>query len=307
MTKPLRFAFCTLLLLVGCRVEDTKPVYENGSRLRAVMEAERKRAAAQAQAKPGQTPPAGGPSAGSPPPPRPVGVPGSGGTQQPAGYLPPSEKGAYVEMSETPAGVPPPPPAPKAPASQQPGTAGSPGDAGDTRARTGGTGGNVPHGIAPTLRKGDGGGMPPGAAGRLGNAGTPPSVFGASALPGLPMGNPTGTEAELQKNRQAFERQMQQDGAGKPGGKDATNAGDTRPAGYGGGGATPGGTGLGASPDLTGVRGVNPDRRAPSAQAVTERADETIVARQLREAAGRETDPVLRQKLMNEYRKYTTP
>lgn len=309
MTKPRTFALCALLLLVGCRVEDTKPVYQDSSRLRAVQEAERKRA--EAQAKPGQTPPAGGPSAGGTPPPRPSGTTGSGGPRKPAGYLPPSEQGARVEMSETPAGAPPPPPStgatPPAPAAGKSGAAEAPGAAGETRSRQGGTGGNVPHGIAPTARQGVGGGMPPGAAGSLGNAGTPPPVSGPNALPATPMGDPTGTEAELARNRQAFEEQMRQGGGGKPGGKDQENSGDTRPAGYGGGGATPGGTGLGASHDLTGVRGVNPNRNAPSAQPRTERADETIVARQLREAAEREQDPVLKQKLLLEYRKYTAP
>ena len=77
--------------------------------------------------------------------------------------------------------------------------------------------------------------------------------------------------------------------------------------GYGAGGASATATGLGASPDLTGDISGTPHRGGPSAVQATAVADETVVARQLREAAEREPDPVLRAKLWLEYRNYTRP
>ena len=44
--------------------------------------------------------------------------------------------------------------------------------------------------------------------------------------------------------------------------------------------------------------------RGGTAVALPSGGDDDIVARQLREAAQRETDPVLREKLWDEYRKY---
>ena len=75
--------------------------------------------------------------------------------------------------------------------------------------------------------------------------------------------------------------------------------------GYGAGGAAGRATGLGASPDLTGETSGAPRTGGSSAVQAVVAADETIVARQLREAAEREPDPVLREKLWVEYRNYT--
>lgn len=79
------------------------------------------------------------------------------------------------------------------------------------------------------------------------------------------------------------------------------------PEGIGAGGAAQRATGLGNTPDLSGemrdgARPLPPSRRA--AANLPDGADDDIVSRQLREAAERETDPVLRDKLWEEYRKY---
>ncbi len=79
------------------------------------------------------------------------------------------------------------------------------------------------------------------------------------------------------------------------------------PGGIGAGGAAQRATGLGNTPDLSGemrdgARPLPPSRRA--AANLPDGADDDIVSRQLREAAERETDPVLRDKLWEEYRKY---
>jgi hypothetical protein len=298
MTKITTLSLCAVVLLAGCRIEDTKPQVQSNTRMRAVMEAERKRSEAQAKAEGSQTPPSGAPAAAGNAPPKAPGEAGGGTPKRPAGYLPPSEHGAYVEMTETPAGSPPPPPTSKA------GTVGGAG----ANARGGGTGGAVPHGVAPTPRAGIGGGLPPpGGPGSLGSQGAAPAVSGTSAPLGMPAGNPAATATELEQNRQEFDRLMRE--AKSAAARDNQGGNGKLPAApvYGGGGATAGSTGLGASPDLTGVRGKNPRENAPSAQPPSGHADETIVARQLREAAEREPDPVLKQKLLLEYRKYTSP
>lgn len=74
-------------------------------------------------------------------------------------------------------------------------------------------------------------------------------------------------------------------------------------AGLGGAGQA---TGLGSSPDLTGeLKAGGPPRPVGQSGTPTGTADEDVVARQLREAAQREVDPVLRDKLWQEYRRYT--
>jgi hypothetical protein len=73
----------------------------------------------------------------------------------------------------------------------------------------------------------------------------------------------------------------------------------------GAGGAASAASGLGNTPDLSGeTRGARPPMRGRSAANLPDGADDDIVSRQLREAAERETDPVLRDKLWDEYRKY---
>jgi hypothetical protein len=75
----------------------------------------------------------------------------------------------------------------------------------------------------------------------------------------------------------------------------------------GAGGRATVGTGQGNTPDLVGEeRRGDSDHVAigPVPDDIPNERDDDIVARQLREAAMKETDPVLREKLWDEYRKY---
>jgi hypothetical protein len=75
----------------------------------------------------------------------------------------------------------------------------------------------------------------------------------------------------------------------------------------GAGGAATTASGIGNTPDLSGDNGAGEYRRAavaPTPQGIPDGRDDDIVARQLREAASREADPVLREKLWDEYRRY---
>ena len=79
----------------------------------------------------------------------------------------------------------------------------------------------------------------------------------------------------------------------------------TTPGGYqsdsGGAGAVPRPTEPGAGPGVEkSTIGQIPQRKAISGDG----NDDGVVARQLREAAEGESDPILRQKLWDEYRKY---
>ena len=290
MMKHLLFTLMVTAALAACRVEDTKPQVENNSRLRAVMEAERKRAEALAKSQPSpmETPPEN-----ASPPPRPT--PDSPSAAAPAAappprYLPPSAQGAYVEMTETPAGVPPPPASPK-----------PSGDTGRAGQAQGPAGGNVPQGIAPNRMNGTAAAPQPGTAGTLRPQGRPPPARGLRGSVGMPQGDAAATAAELKQNRAEFERLMQQQ-SGSGGGEQAPASG------YGGrrGGAG-NSSGLGASPDLSGEVGANPHPSTESAVRAPTTGDQSIVARQLREAAEREQDPELKRKLLLEYQKYTRP
>lgn len=76
--------------------------------------------------------------------------------------------------------------------------------------------------------------------------------------------------------------------------------------GTGEGGQAARSSGLGHTPDHTGTNQPGEYRQAtgPIPNDVPDARDDDIVARQLREAATRESDPVLREKLWQEYRKY---
>lgn len=50
--------------------------------------------------------------------------------------------------------------------------------------------------------------------------------------------------------------------------------------------------------------GAEPGHKANIPADIPDGSDDDVVARQLREAAMKETDPVLREKLWDEYRKY---
>lgn len=78
------------------------------------------------------------------------------------------------------------------------------------------------------------------------------------------------------------------------------------PENIGAGGAANRGTGLGHTPDISGESpGARPSLSSRAEIELPGGADDDIVSRQLREAAQRETDPVLREKLWEEYRNYT--
>ncbi|MGE0483064.1 MAG: PE domain-containing protein [Gammaproteobacteria bacterium] len=75
----------------------------------------------------------------------------------------------------------------------------------------------------------------------------------------------------------------------------------------GAGGAATTASGIGNTPDLSGDNSAGAYRQAavpPAPQGIPDGRDDDIVARQLREAASRESDPVLREKLWEEYRRY---
>ena len=295
------------VLLAGCRSEQTRPAYrDNDVRVQAVLAAEQKRAEAQAHER-APPPPASAPAAPELPSTNPSATPGgeAQAASAPAAAPPsqaPSARGAYVEMTETPAGAPPPAPRPAVPSA--------------TPVAGGGSGGNVPHDRPASSLTGTTE-PPTGASGRLGPAGTNPPVRGVSAPQGRPMS--AVAASELDAKRAAFERLMGQAqqaadaekaAALTSGAREATPAsagGQLAPGGYGAGGAAGLSTGLGASPDLSGVTQGNPRLGGPSAVQASDYADEDIVARQLREAAQTERDPVLREKLWFEYRQYTRP
>jgi hypothetical protein len=96
---------------------------------------------------------------------------------------------------------------------------------------------------------------------------------------------------------------------GRPTGvEDGRGARETPPpSGRGAGGQADASSGLGHTPDVTGSNREGEFKYAggPIPNDIPDTRDDDIVARQLREAATRETDPVLREKLWNEYRKYS--
>jgi hypothetical protein len=211
------------------------------------------------------------------------------GTPKTPGYLPASESGAEVEMSEMPVGAP-------------PDTAQ---DAGTERRDAGGAGRGDEAGAPAGL----GGAVPPTGARAGASAGgvsRPPNpVQGAApspaALPpgGAALATPAPQEAPADPaleaaRKAAFEAAMERRrGESTP----------TSPGGMGGAGEA---TGLGSSPDITGeTRTGGPARPVGNSGLPTGAADEDVVARQIREAAEREADPVLREKLWREYRRYT--
>ena len=302
MDKPrlLMLALPVACLLAACRTETTRPQPELTDRTT--------RPAAQSSARATPMPsrlPSGAPrfenSAGAP-----GGKPGQGEGKGSPRYLPPSEQGAYVEMVETPAG------------SEAPGArdAATPRPAGEADSDQGGTGGNVPHALAAEARQGAGGGLPPqGNSGRQAVQAHLPAQAGVELAPGtaVPAAQAAGS---LEQNLAEFRRLMARaqaaaaaERATSPEGAPGHRGGRQAPVegGYGAGGAAARATGLGASPDLTGESDGTPRTGGSSAVQREPGAEGNVVARQLREAAEREPDPVLREKLWAEYRNYTRP
>jgi hypothetical protein len=87
------------------------------------------------------------------------------------------------------------------------------------------------------------------------------------------------------------------EGAGKGGSSDGTGEGGTGEGGSTESGQQGGGGGVGG-----GAKGGSGPTEAPAG--IPDGHDDDIVARQLREAAMKETDPELRERLWEEYRKY---
>jgi len=317
-------ALCMLAALGGCKQEQTKPTVQTQerSRLEAVQSAEMQREAQQRQAQQDQPPPspASAQTSGEQ-----AATSGAkpGGQQAPSAqpYMPPSEQGAYVEMVETPAGMQPPSPQPAQAAGVQAPAGGAPSAQSAGPASGGDAGGNMPKAAASPVQAGPAGTPPPRGSGGMRSAPVaPPSVQGASA----PI--PAGAEqvgalnSELERKLREFDELMKRAqieadkeraaiaaGGGRASGERDGRGGrlDAPPEDFGAGGAAEESSGLGASPDLSGETGQIDERfGGPSPVRMEPAGDDDIVARQLREAAERETDPVLREKLWAEYRNY---
>jgi hypothetical protein len=317
-------ALCLLAALGGCKQEQTKPTVQSQqrSRLEAAQSAEMQRQAQQRQAQQDQPPPspASAQTTGSQ-----AATSGAkpGGQQAPAAqpYMPPSEQGAYVEMTETPAGVQPPAQqSPQAAGAQAP-AGGSPSAQSAGPASGGDAGGNMPQTAASPFPMGTAGSPPPRGSGGMRPAPVaPPAVQGVSAP--IPAGaTQVGTlNSELERKLREFDELMKRAqieadkeraanaaGGGRASGERDGRGGrlDAPPEDFGAGGAAEESSGLGASPDLSGQTGQIDERfGGPSPVRMEPAGDDDIVARQLREAAERETDPVLREKLWAEYRNY---
>jgi hypothetical protein len=311
--------FCVLAGVAGCKQQETREspqqVQVERSRLEALERAEAARAAQQAAEAAGragaQTP--GGQAATS------GGTPGAAAQGAPQPYLPPSEQGAYVEMTETPAGSAPPAPAAaaagaEAPPGGGPGAAGGPASGADA-------GGNMPSAAPNPALGGSGAQTPPPGTGAARTApGTLPAVQGAAAPVRPGVDQVQALNGELERKLREFDELMKRAqleaekeraaiaaGGGSREGGDGRRRGrpDAPPDDFGAGGAAEESSGLGASPDLSGETGrIDEEFRGRSPSRVEGAEDDDIVARQLREAAERETDPVLREKLWAEYRNY---
>ncbi|MEE2982624.1 MAG: hypothetical protein VX929_04955 [Pseudomonadota bacterium] len=116
-------------------------------------------------------------------------------------------------------------------------------------------------------------------------------------------------DAEMRRARAAAEIDKNQayGGGGSPagikGGRGQRYEAPDERRGEGGAAA---GTGIGNTPDLVGETGGGRQHIAAAAPPpnISDGRDDDIVARQLREAATKEADPILREKLWEEYRKY---
>lgn len=137
-------------------------------------------------------------------------------------------------------------------------------------------------------------------------AATPPTEAAASgagggssggADGGAGSGSQTGAATQAGLGPARWEDAAGEDGTGKMAGGTGEEGSTTGPAGSGSGGegATVGQGGAGGKQEQV-AQGVPPD--------IPDGSDDDVVARQLREAAEKETDPELRKKLWEEYRKY---
>ncbi len=317
-------ALCMLAALGGCKQQETKPTVQTQerSRLEAVQSAEMQREAQQRQSQQDQPPPSpastqtSGEQAAT-------GGARPGGQQAPSAqpYMPPSEQGAYVEMTETPAGMQPPSPQSSPATGTQAPAGGAPSAQSAGPASGGDAGGNMPTAAASPVQTGPAGTPPLSGSGGMRPAPVaPPAVQGASAPIPTGAAQVGALNSELERKLREFDELMKraqieadkERAAIAAGGGRASGARDGRggrldapPEDFGAGGAAEESSGLGASPDLSGETGRIDERfGGPSPVRMESAGDDDIVARQLREAAERETDPVLREKLWAEYRNY---
>jgi hypothetical protein len=116
------------------------------------------------------------------------------------------------------------------------------------------------------------------------------------------------TEAEQREAARAAAKQSSSRGGGTGGGISAgMSTGDAEEGNspYGEGMADAGGYSTGGGMGGAGGGAPPPDAaKYPAPADIPSGSDDDVVARQLREAASREADPAVREKLWNEYRKY---
>ncbi len=144
----------------------------------------------------------------------------------------------------------------------------------------------------------------PGAAARDAGGGGGSTPGGAATRTGAPLA--TGARPAATPAGTTLSGPEMRIGSGVPQGE-ADGRGSRREPlevrGAGGAGAQ--GSGLGQTPDSSGETSGTPRPAGAGASAdAPESRDDDVVARQLREAAERETDPALREKLWREYRRY---
>lgn len=302
-------ATALLLFGAGCKEEATRPSQPAAiaNRARAVEQAEAQRAGEPADAA------RGAPAAATPDRGTGHGAAPAAGSEEPAApqYLPPSEHGAYVEITETPAGSPPPAASAPTESGSEAASAANGATRGVSAGAGGGTGGQMPA-IVPSPPPLDG--APPTTRERAGagaNVEGAPTVRAPSALATPAAPDPAAAaDAELTRKLQEFDALMrraqaeaERERAADDGTRDGRGGAEEDVGGTSGAAARA--TGSGRAPDLSGEAAAEPDRRrAPAAVRPRIREDDDIVARQLREAAERETDPLLQRKLWDEYRKY---
>jgi hypothetical protein len=232
-------------------------------------------------------------------------------------YLPPSERGARVEVTEAPEGSPPPQNTsnanPQAQGTRQAG-AGAAKSPGAGAKGAGDAGGNMPTTAgAPTYQAPPGTRQPEQPTNQsMGVVQPVDQDMPESKLPPAPfLPEPGGAAAQNQKLKEqmrefdAAMQRAQQEAARERGGKAGPQAADID---RGASGAPGRSTGTGNMPGekhgdarsddpralATGARPTDPGKGEA----------ENIVAKQLRQAAEREQDPVLREKLWAEYRRY---
>ncbi|MBI2800044.1 MAG: hypothetical protein HYX63_07110 [Gammaproteobacteria bacterium] len=312
-------AFMGLALLAtqGCKEEEARrSPTQITSRAKAVQEAERKRLEAQQTA---QTSTQEGSSKGPPSNAGTGGAAGSAGNAPPTPqYMSPSERGADVQVTERRLDG-----NATLPSAARTATPAAPAAAGRPRAQGGG---NMPSlarpadaSVQPNSVPGEPSGgtglpaSPRGGASVLSTEGATAAAVSASERGGAlnqelqrKLGEFDARMRKAQENAAKERAQMGGAAAAERGAVDGRGGRLVPPEVRGAGGAAGTATGLGSTPDKSGAT-QSADRRYPrngTSGEVPAGGDDDIVARQLREAADREPDPVLREKLRAEYRKY---